>query len=69
MTPQEYALDLIERMNSIRKAVGETNLRPIFSGAKRAVPKWISPEERKMILEGYDLAEKALFPTKPTGTG
>jgi hypothetical protein len=54
---------LIEHFRSIGKVVGEQRLRPIFSGAKRAVPKWVDPEEKKIVDEAYNLAEKELFPS------
>lgn len=61
MTAQEYAKTLTEHFKSIGQAVPEMNLHKIFSGARRAVPNWIDPEEKKIVEEAYAIAEKELF--------
>jgi len=52
MTANEYAEFLIEHFKSIGSAAPELNLRQIFSGARKAVPNWIKPEEKKIVIEG-----------------
>jgi division protein CdvB (Snf7/Vps24/ESCRT-III family) len=61
MTANEYAEFLIEHFKSIATAAPEMNLHKIFSGARRAVPNWIDPEEKKIVEEAYAIAEKELF--------
>ena len=61
MTANEYAEFLIEHFKSIGSAAPELNLRQIFSGARKAVLNWIKPEEKKIVIEGYAIAEKELF--------
>ena len=61
MTAKEYAKSLIEHFKSIGKAAPEMNLHKNFSGARRAVPNWIDPEEKKIVEEAYAIAEKELF--------
>ena len=62
MTAPEFAKTLIEHFKSIETAAPDLNLRQIFSGAKKAVPNWLDPEEKKIVTEAYAIAEKALFP-------
>jgi len=61
MTAQEFAQTLIEHFKSIATAGPGLNLHQIFLGARKAVPEWIDPEEKKIVIEGYAIAEKELF--------
>ena len=64
MEPQEYAKSLYDRFNSMREALSEERLRPIFSGAKQAVAEGnLEPETKAEILKAYEIAEKELFGT------
>lgn len=65
MTALEYAGALVERYRSMRPAVGETNLRQIFLGAKRVVPNWLDSETKAEFEEAYRIAEEELFPNRP----
>ena len=62
MEPQEYAKSLYDRFNSMRTAVKEERLRPIFLGAKQAVAEGnLEPEVKKEMIAAYEIAEKQLF--------
>jgi hypothetical protein len=64
METQEYAKSLYDRFNSMREAVKEERLRPIFSGAKQAVAEGsMEPETKAEMLKAYEMAEKQLFGT------
>jgi hypothetical protein len=65
MTPQEYAQTLIEHFSSIAAAAPELNLRKIFSGARKAIPTWLDPDEDRIVREGYAIAERELFQEHP----
>jgi hypothetical protein len=68
MTPEEYARNLVDRYNSLRKAVGDQNLYPIFLGAKISLSdlERRAPKVYAEVMQAYDLAEKELFPSQPT---
>ena len=65
MTADEFAQTLIEHFKSINKAAPDLNLRQIFSGAKKAVPNWLDPEEGKIVREAYEIAARELFQEHP----
>jgi len=47
---------LIEHFSSIAAAAPELNLRKIFSGARKAIPTWLDPDEDRIVREGYAIA-------------
>jgi hypothetical protein len=62
-TTTEYAQTLIERYNSMRKAVGGQKLHQIFLGAKASVEQGdLDPAVKIEMLAAYKKAEQDLFP-------